>query len=59
MPEEFPEYFKKLDNYEITGKKMMDDLQLKRNSFYKLIKLHLGKAKYKKWIKNRKHYKSS
>jgi len=57
MPEEFAEYFGKLDNYEITGKQMMDELLLKRNSFYKLLEQHLGKAKYKKWIENRKHYK--
>ena len=57
MPEEFPEYFKKLDNYEITGKQIMDHFKLRRNTFYKVLKLHLGEARYKTWIKNRKHYK--
>lgn len=57
LPEEFPEYFKQLDNYEITAVTMMNDLGLKRNSFYSLLKNHLGPAKYKKWINNRQHYK--
>ena len=57
IPEDFSEYFKKLDSYEITANQMMKELELKRNSFYNLLEQHLGKAKYKKWIKSRIHYK--
>ena len=59
MPEEFAEYFQKLDNYEITAIEMMNDLGLKRNSFYSLLKKYLGTAKYNKWINNREHYKKT
>jgi len=57
MPDEFSDYFKKLEKYEITAIQMMKELGLKRNSFYKLLKQHLGVAKYNKWINSRRHYR--
>ncbi|HJO93181.1 MAG TPA: recombinase family protein [Victivallales bacterium] len=56
-PDEFAKYFKLLDDYKITATQMMTDLNLKPNSFYKLLKSHLGSSQYKIWKKNRRHYK--
>ena len=56
-PDEFAKYFKLLDGYKITATQMMKELNLRPNSFYKLLKNHLGPSQYNLWKKNRKHYK--
>lgn len=57
MPMNFGYYFMQLDKYRITATGMMKALNLKPNSFYKLLKQHLGDDKYEKWKNSRYHYK--
>lgn len=39
FPEEWEKYYLEWKNENITAKKCMDDMELKRTTFYKLVKL--------------------
>lgn len=45
FPKEWEAYYSEWKQGKITAKKCMDDMQLKRTTFYKLVKLHEEKTK--------------
>ena len=45
FPKEWETYYSEWKQGKITAKKCMDDMQLKRTTFYKLIKIHEEKSK--------------
>ena len=45
FPKEWNAYYSEWKQGKITAKKCMDDMQLKRTTFYKLVKIHEQKTK--------------